>query len=220
MVIFEYCRFGNLKDVLEKHHKNVRNQNSDSNTVQMVSSRAPGHATAVSVTAKSLASWSYQVAQGMQFLAAHRIVHGNLSARAILLSDGNLVKISDFALARAMHKVDVFISEKEVHWNSLLFLFNSEKQFYHFFLWITEIYQGKLEYKWLAIESMQHKQLTTKSDVYSFGILLWELFSFGDQPFEEIETYQLKRHIMNGHTLGKPPYANDNVYDINLYYRA
>lgn len=144
MVIFEYCRFGNLKDVLEKHHKNVRNQNSDSNTVQMVSSRAPGHATAVSVTAKSLASWSYQVAQGMQFLAAHRIVHGNLSARAILLSDGNLVKISDFALARAMHKVDVFISEKEVHWNSLLFLFNSEKQIYHFMSGLLKFIRANL----------------------------------------------------------------------------
>lgn len=114
MVIFEYCRFGNLKDVLEKHHNNVRNQNTDSNIVQMTKSRVSTFGTAVPVAASNLASWSYQVAQGMQFLASHRIVHGNLSARSILLAEGNLVKISDFGLARAMHKVDAYISEKEV----------------------------------------------------------------------------------------------------------
>lgn len=73
-------------------------------------------------------------------------------------------------------------------------------------------HQGKLEYKWLSIESMQNKVLTTKSDVYSYGILLWELFSFGETPYRDIEIYQLKRHILNGHTLEKPPYANDNMY--------
>lgn len=114
MVIVEYCRFGHLKDVLEKHHKNVKNQNIDSNTVQMTKSRAPGFATARSVTQNDLASWSYQVAQGMQYIASFNIVHGNLAARSIFLSDGNIVKISDFGLARAMYKADAYISEKEV----------------------------------------------------------------------------------------------------------
>lgn len=113
MVIVEYCRHGNLKDVLEKHHKNIKNQNSDSNTVQMTKSRAPGFAT-VSVTQNNLASWAYQVAQGMQYVASMNIVHGNLSARSILLTDGNIVKITDFGLARAMYKTDAYIYEKEV----------------------------------------------------------------------------------------------------------
>lgn len=59
---------------------------------------------------------------------------------------------------------------------------------------------------------MQNKQLTSKSDVWSFGILLWELFTYGETPFQNIEPYQVKRHIMNGRTLDRPPYANDNVY--------
>lgn len=60
---------------------------------------------------------------------------------------------------------------------------------------------------------MQSKVLNSKSDVWSFGILLWEIFSFGETPYEDIEIYQLKRHIMNGHTLEKPPYANDHMYE-------
>lgn len=105
MVIVEYCRYGNLKDVLEKHRQNVKNQNTDSNTVLMAKSRVSGFATA----------WSLQIAQGMKFLAAQKIVHGNLAARSILLAEGNIAKISDFGLARAMYKTETYIAEKEVN---------------------------------------------------------------------------------------------------------
>lgn len=114
MVIMEYCRYGVLKDVLEKHRQNVKNQSTDSNTVQMSKSRATGGMASVSVTRKNLASWSYQLAQGMHFLASQKIVHGNLNARSILLADRNIAKISDFGLARAMYKADAYIAEKEV----------------------------------------------------------------------------------------------------------
>lgn len=115
MVIVEYCRFGNLKDVLEKHRiQNIKNQNVDSNTVQMTKNRIPGFAAARSVTQNDLSSWSYQIAQGMQYIASHNIVHGNLAARCILLADGNIVKISDFGFARAMFKAESYIFEKEV----------------------------------------------------------------------------------------------------------
>lgn len=114
MVLVEYCRYGNLKDVLEKHRQNVKNQNTDSNIVQMTKSKSAGGGPAVSVTRKNLASWSYQVAQGMQFLSSQKIVHGNVAARSIFLADRNIAKISDFGLARAMYKADSYISAKEV----------------------------------------------------------------------------------------------------------
>lgn len=93
MVICEYCRFGNLKDVLEKHRiQNIKNQNIDSNTVQMSKNRT-GFAAARAVTQNDLASWSYQIAQGMQYIAAHNIVHGNLGARCIFLADGTFLSL-------------------------------------------------------------------------------------------------------------------------------
>lgn len=113
-VIFEYCQYGNLKDVLIKHQKNMKNQSTDSNTMQMQKGRPAGFGSARSVTRKNLFSWAHQVAQGMQFLASQRVVHGNLAARSIFLTDGNIVKISDFGLARSMYKVDAYIAEKEV----------------------------------------------------------------------------------------------------------
>lgn len=77
---------------------------------------------------------------------------------------------------------------------------------------MISFHQGKLEYKWLAIESMQSRILTTKSDVWSFGIFLWELYSFGETPYRDTEIFQLKRSILNGYTMERPAYANDNVY--------
>lgn len=212
MVIVEYCQYGHLKDVLEKHHKNVKNQSTDSNTMQIQKSKTAGFAT-VKVTRKNLASWSYQIAQGMQHLASHNIVHGNLAARAILLADGNVAKISDFGLARALHQTDKYIREKEVKRG-----FQNNKELSNFYLCFLLCRQGKLEYKWLAIESMQNRVLTSKSDVWSFGIVLWELFSFGETPYQDIEIYQLKRAILSGYTLEKPANANDTVYALTKFF--
>lgn len=40
----------------------------------------------------------------------------------------------------------------------------------------------------------------------------YELFSFGETPYRDIEVFQVKRHVLSGRILEKPPYANENVY--------
>lgn len=62
---------------------------------------------------------------------------------------------------------------------------------------------------------MQNRVLTSKSDVWMFGVLLYELFSFGETPYRDIEVFQVKRHVLSGRILEKPPYANENVYVSN-----
>lgn len=34
-----------------------------------------------------------------------------------------------------------------------------------------------------APESIEHLKFTSKSDVWSYGITLWEMFSYGEQPY-------------------------------------
>lgn len=53
----------------------------------------------------------------MKYLSSRKVLHGDLAARNVLLSDGNLVKICDFGLARSLYQSDVYKKEGDVSVN-------------------------------------------------------------------------------------------------------
>lgn len=55
------------------------------------------------ISTRELLTWAFQVARGMEYLASRKVLHGDLAARNILLSDNNVVKICDFGLAKTMY---------------------------------------------------------------------------------------------------------------------
>lgn len=40
-----------------------------------------------------------------------------------------------------------------------------------------------LPVRWMPPESIMYRKFTDESDVWSFGVVLWEIFSFGKQPW-------------------------------------
>lgn len=58
---------------------------------------------ALPLSTSVLVGWSYQIARGMEWLTGRRVIHGDLAARNVLLTDGNIVKICDFGLARSIY---------------------------------------------------------------------------------------------------------------------
>lgn len=38
----------------------------------------------------------------------------------------------------------------------------------------------------------------------AFGVLLWEVFSFGQLPYEDLTNCEVMAKVMNGHRLGQP----------------
>lgn len=40
-----------------------------------------------------------------------------------------------------------------------------------------------LPVRWMSPESVLYGRFTLESDVWSFGVVLWEVYSFGKQPY-------------------------------------
>ena len=51
---------------------------------------------------------------------------------------------------------------------------------------------GKIPLKWTAPEAIQYKKYSTASDVWSYGCVLYEIWSLGHQPFEEMGNIEVR----------------------------
>nr|WOX59922.1 receptor tyrosine kinase PVR2B1a [Carcinus maenas] len=140
-------------------------------------------------TTTHLVCWAWQVAQGMDYLASRKVLHGDLAARNLLLADDNVVKISDFGLSRDMYKKDIYMKKTD----------------------------DLMPIKWISVEAIRDRIFSVQSDVWAFGVALWEIFSLGSNPYPGIQVnMDFLPLLEQGYRMDCPKYANQDIYELML----
>ncbi|XP_054836759.1 tyrosine-protein kinase Srms [Eublepharis macularius] len=139
------------------------------------------------LTKHHLLSISCQVADGMTYLEEQHVVHRDLAARNILVGDDLACKIADFGLARLL-KDDIYSTSGN----------------------------AMIPVKWTAPEAAVYQTYSLKSDVWSYGILLYEVFTYGQNPYEGMTNQETIQQITRGYRLPRPNNCYPEIYSIML----
>jgi hypothetical protein len=147
-------------------------------------------ATSARIRPPDLVSAARQLADAMEYVSGSGFVHRDLAARNCLVGNPNSsrldVKLSDFGLA-------VDLASREFH------VGDDDEE---------------IPIRWMPPESIQENRFSVASDVWSFGVLMWEIFTFGAQPYEDLSPKQVIRYVVAGRTLHCPEHASSALYDL------
>ena len=120
----------------------------------------------------------------MHYLEEKRLVHRDLAARNVLVQTPSCVKITDFGLAKLLdYNEDEYKAEG-----------------------------GKMPIKWLALECIQHRIFTHKSDVWAFGVTVWEILTYGERPYKDLQAKDLPDLLETGQRLPQPQICTIDVF--------
>ena len=132
-----------------------------------------------------LLTWTGQICTGMSHLEQSSIIHRDVAARNILISQQLICKISDFGLAQKV--------------SGSTYKESSRTQF---------------PLKWMAPEAIRQRLFSFKSDVWAFGILLHEMFTHGALPYPGIQNSDVAQLVKAGYRMPCPRRCPTAIYEI------
>ncbi|XP_045058348.2 protein-tyrosine kinase 2-beta isoform X2 [Desmodus rotundus] len=133
----------------------------------------------------TLVLYSLQICKAMAYLESINCVHRDIAVRNILVASPECVKLGDFGLSR-------YIEEEDYYKASVT----------------------RLPIKWMSPESINFRRFTTASDVWMFAVCMWEILSFGKQPFFWLENKDVIGVLEKGDRLPKPDLCPPVLYTL------
>lgn len=138
----------------------------------------------------SLCEYAMQIANGMAYMESKRFIHRDLAARNVLMAAADRVKIGDFGLMRALpSQEDCYIM----------------------------VEHKRVPFPWCAPESLKSRHFSHASDTWMYGVTLWEMFTFGEEPWISYNGAQILKKIdQEGERLPQPQACPSNIYQLML----
>ncbi|XP_064598011.1 BDNF/NT-3 growth factors receptor-like [Liolophura sinensis] len=129
-----------------------------------------------------------QIANGMTYLTSQHFVHRDLATRNCLVGEGLVVKISDFGMSRDIYTCDYY----KIGGSRML------------------------PVRWMSPESVKYGRFTSESDAWAYGVVLWEIFSYGKQPYYGHTNEEVVRFLDEGISLQRPDDCPSTIYHVML----
>lgn len=183
-LMFEYMAYGDLNEFLRRRSSNQ--QPSLSRDTLTCSSLVSEPERYPPLSCLEQLSISKQVAAGMAYLSERKFVHRDLATRNCLVAENLVVKIADFGLSRNIYAADYYKAGEN----------------------------DAIPIRWMPPESIFYNRYTSESDVWAYGVVLWEIFSYGMQPYYGMAHEEVIYYVRDGNVLACPENCPQELYNL------